>query len=193
MRGDSLRDLYAKGLALVGLGLLAGAGALVDYWPTRGALPAVATPRRPDLTVQARPVPADWLTAAAQPSAPRIARRSIAAPMPSIRVTDPSIEFAEALALLTLTPPPPALPAPVAVLASTVPAADGDLLLLPPPTTPAITAEVWSADVDDQSFFLTGAVKRTGASILRTSARTGASIVDAMRTVGGAVRRALPN
>ena len=34
MRGDSLRDLYAKVIAVVGLGVLAGAGALVDYWPS---------------------------------------------------------------------------------------------------------------------------------------------------------------
>jgi hypothetical protein len=43
VRGDSLRDLYAKALALLGLGLLGAAGALVDYWPVRSALPAVAS------------------------------------------------------------------------------------------------------------------------------------------------------
>jgi hypothetical protein len=42
VRGDSLRDLYAKALALLGLGLLGAAGALVDYWPVRSGLPAVA-------------------------------------------------------------------------------------------------------------------------------------------------------
>ncbi len=41
MRGDSLRDLYAKTLAVVGLGLLAGAGAIVDYWPVGEPWPAV--------------------------------------------------------------------------------------------------------------------------------------------------------
>lgn len=41
MRGDSLRDFYAKTLAVAGLGLLAGAGAIVDYWPVGGPLPAV--------------------------------------------------------------------------------------------------------------------------------------------------------
>jgi hypothetical protein len=43
VRGDSLRDLYAKALALLGLGLLGAAGALVDYWPVRGGLPVVAS------------------------------------------------------------------------------------------------------------------------------------------------------
>jgi hypothetical protein len=41
VRGDSLRDLYAKTLAVVGLGLLAGAGAIVDYWPVSEPWPAV--------------------------------------------------------------------------------------------------------------------------------------------------------
>ena len=41
MRGDSIRDLYAKTLALLGLGVLAGTGALVDYWPSGVRLPAV--------------------------------------------------------------------------------------------------------------------------------------------------------
>jgi hypothetical protein len=45
VRGDSLRDLYAKALALLGLGLLGAAGALVDYWPVPSALPAVASAR----------------------------------------------------------------------------------------------------------------------------------------------------
>ena len=44
MRGDSLRDFYAKTLAVLGLGLLAGAGAIVDYWPVGGRLPAIASP-----------------------------------------------------------------------------------------------------------------------------------------------------
>lgn len=55
MRGDSLRDLYAKALALLGLGLLGAAGALVNYWPVRGDLPAVAStlarPGRSDLPI----------------------------------------------------------------------------------------------------------------------------------------------
>ena len=42
MRGDSLRDFYAKTLAVVGLGLLAAAGAIVDYWPVNGEWPSVS-------------------------------------------------------------------------------------------------------------------------------------------------------
>ena len=48
------------------------------------------------------------------------------------------------------------------------------------------------ADSTDDSF-LTGAFKRTGTSIVKTSMKTGVSIFDAVRVVGSAVRRALPD
>jgi hypothetical protein len=41
VRGDSLRDFYAKTLAVLGLGVLAGAGAIVDYWPVSQDVPDV--------------------------------------------------------------------------------------------------------------------------------------------------------
>ena len=39
MRGDSLRDFYAKSLALLGLAFLGALGAAVDYWPTNLSIP----------------------------------------------------------------------------------------------------------------------------------------------------------
>lgn len=82
MRGDSLRDFYAKTMAVLGLGLLACAGAVVDYWPVSGDLPttpavtglAPSTPvlvQNLDQTIPAptfvragtvRPRPADLIT-----------------------------------------------------------------------------------------------------------------------------------
>jgi hypothetical protein len=72
VRGDSLRDFYAKTLAVLGLGLLAGAGAIVDYWPVSEEMPT--TP------------PASGLTAAA----PVVVRNiSIEIPAPEIRAARP--------------------------------------------------------------------------------------------------------
>jgi len=65
MRGDSLRDLYAKTIAVCGLGLLAGAGALVDYWPTGVVMPVVGPAFATPQLASALPVPASALKAPA--------------------------------------------------------------------------------------------------------------------------------
>ena len=196
MRADSIRDLYAKGLALVGLGMLAGAGALVDYWPTRGSLPVVVLlPPRPDFTPQLRPVRTDLLAVAAALTPPSARPISVTTsdPVPAIRVSAPPVDLGQPVALPGA--PPAAEPAIPVVLLASAPAVSStpavEFLILPPLATPVIAA-AFPPDAEHGTF-LTGAVKRTGASILRTSARTGASIVDAVRTVGGAFRRALPN
>jgi hypothetical protein len=63
-----------------------------------------------------------------------------------------------------------------------------DALRDAPTAEPALPAAA-----DDSDGFLAGAFKKTGSSIVKTSVRTGASIFDAVRVVGGVVRRALPN
>ena len=50
-----------------------------------------------------------------------------------------------------------------------------------------------SRENDDEDGLLSGAMKKTRASIVKGGAKTGASILDAFRAVSGAVRRALPN
>ena len=63
-----------------------------------------------------------------------------------------------------------------------------------PIATMAMLTEQSTMSVDhDRDGFLTGAVKRTGTSIARTSMKTGSSIWDAIRAVPGFVRKALPN
>ncbi len=201
VRGDSIRDLYAKGLALVGLGVLAGAGALVDYWPTGTLLPAAASIARPEAIATAMPVPATPVVARPVARIYKSPLRPVAfvAPTPVLvldvwPVADP---IGESVSLLM--PPRDLEPAAVAVLASAAPAmatASPDLFVLPdtPPSVSEPTA--WAGEADTDSF-LTGAVKRTGATILHTSAKAGASIFDAFRTIGGslggAVRRVLPD
>jgi hypothetical protein len=194
VRGDSIRDLYAKALALFGLGLLAGIGALVDYWPTRAALPFVAplTPRV-DLAFAAQPGPADLLSAAVQPPPP--ARPAITGfrPLPAIRPGAAALPMGSPVTLAAPAPPAATAPAaPLIALASepAAPAPSAQMIILPPLAGPVITS-AWPADAEDSSL-LDGA-KRTGASILRTTAKTGASIFDAVRMLGGTIGRALPN
>ncbi len=186
--------MYAKGLALLGLGMLAGAGALVDYWPTRGALPTVAplTPRY-DLARAGLAMPADLLSATVPSSLPARPAASDVRPLPVI-----SVNAAAATAIGTpvtmAAPSSIASPAaPVLALAAqpAVPMVTARLIILPPLATPVSASAAWPAD-DEDSSLLDGA-RRTGASILRTTARTGASIFDAVRILGGTMRRALPN
>jgi hypothetical protein len=203
VRGDSIRDRYAKGLALLGLGMLAGAGAIVDYWPTRGSLPLVPPVSREPL-VAATPGFADPFALvvpapAPVPAAPRVAS------IPTLRV---SLHASVAGRPVTLDAPRrspvPEVPAARAFVA------DSLVLLASAERVPVISddaapslaepAEVSSprsgtpltAD-DEEDGFLTDAVKRTGASIFKTSAKAGLSVFDAVRSLGGAMKRALPN
>jgi hypothetical protein len=211
VRGDSLRDLYAKALALVGLGALAMVGALVDYWPTRVPMPAVsqASLTSPDDGLQAIPAAAlsDMVPATPEPAdvvrlaavrtpvvsetstEPRRAARAVlvsrgmdAVAIPAIRLTRPPAEMIEE---------PDAL-----ALAAAFDTDGVELSIQPPDVVLASTHTALAAGVDttdeDGSLF-TGAFKRTGSSIVRTGVKTGASIFDALRVVSGAVRRALPD
>ncbi len=63
VRGDSVRDFYAKTLALIGLGVLAGTGALVDYWPVTSALPVPGQALQLPALASALPVPDGVLVA----------------------------------------------------------------------------------------------------------------------------------
>jgi hypothetical protein len=217
VRGDSLRDLYAKTLALLGLGMLAGTAALVDSWPTRAGLSRSAD--RSHHPAALAPVLLDVVSEA--PTAP--------APSPTVTVRSPGpvrtpktagvqeplhAEFAGAAPLVISTEIPDRF------LAST--------LSLGPPVEPMGTASsrpaleapavaprvalVDSFEIDEADAtgdpdiltaladgrkepgdgLITGAFKRTGSSIVKTGARTGASIFDAVRVVSGAMRRAIP-
>jgi hypothetical protein len=200
VRGDSRQDLYAKTLALLGLGLLAGTGALVDTWPTGQLVPATAGLSLPHEFAIARPIttPADRFAASqvARLDAPRAIAEA-----PESTSTSP--------ATIDALPIGSSVPASVAVALAEPPAArtlearpltdvPGEEIALFEPvfmtTTDAdmrLAAPV-SPD-EDSDGFLTSAAKKTGASIVRTGVKTGASIFDAVRALSGAVRRALPN
>jgi hypothetical protein len=208
VRGDSLRDLYAKTLALLGLALLAGVGALVDYWPVRLSFPMVQAPRLlPDPIVErvfARE-PVELAAVEARPEAVPVKRvrsselgigESLLPPAPEpleipSDVTQP--EIAQPVIVLAHNSLPSSAGLPDAVLEPSEPrAGDAVDLLEAEPPFPMRAAVSGGGGDGDHDGLITGAFKKTGSSIVKTGARTGASIVDAMRVVSGMVRRALP-
>jgi hypothetical protein len=189
-------------LALCGLGVLAGAGALVDYWPVGvrfplAASPAVASPAGTSATTS----DADPLSVlAGLLAAPQ--QSIIDAPAPPARV-EPPVRLLAYESLPTMdagfdigTPVEiETLPAPAFVnVRNEVPTLPGSPVQL---TAPAITQgldeDFTRAASGGQGSFITSAFRRTGASIVRTGVKTGSSLVDAVRVVGGVVRRALPD
>ncbi len=204
MRGDSRRDFYAKSLAVCGLGMVAGIGALIDYWPTRPATPPVRLPAVARIAAAAPRLP--------PPNALRVAR--LAAPPAPSRATDsrpddaapPVLAFAVATSApasfggvtpVALTRPPLAsiavaptdgIPAPELPLSPLVVAAIPDAAFAVP-----LDLSVPAVDTDTASDnFMTGALKKTGSSIAWTGSslvRTGSSIAGAFRAFGSAVRK----
>jgi hypothetical protein len=213
VRGDSLRDLYAKSLALAGLGVLAALGALVDYWPADLGVPVhLAGPSyaRPALSSDAaRPSGSDWTMPVARnaratmtTSAPRLTLTdvSIAPAVPSIgtliepiaeQAVIPSLALAVGSdALLTSSAaahvtlgPPPVAPD----TAEPAPAAilDGPLVPLVAPVSNN-SSSFAGATVD----LLADAVKKTGQTIVKGGVKTGASIVDGFQALTGMLKKA---
>jgi hypothetical protein len=203
VRGDSLRDLYAKTLALFGLALLAGVGALVDYWPASSALPAVASP---GLTLASAALPSvaslgAAFTASAPSPAPRAGRAPIVTrrapvrfaaivPLDTLPVAA-DVAFAEGVALGE--PPLPAVVTPVA--ATSVPAPEIALPAAPVAALPfgPIPPDAPLVDRSPEGFFgnATSAFKKTGESIVNTTVKTGVSIIKAFGVVGGAFKKVI--
>jgi hypothetical protein len=205
MRGDSIRDLYAKTLALLGLGVLAGTGALVDYWPSGVAMPMVDAGLAQPEIARSLPVPDRQpnfalLVPPSRPARPRPVVAVVQAAAVETRIpTVPELALApvgDIVMDVELTPPPAA--APVQTFAFSVDYSLGEEVPLTEPepwpvATLAMSAPVAASSDDEHGGLLTSMVKRTGSSIARGGRKTGASIVEAFRVVSGAVRRALPN
>lgn len=204
MRGDSVRDLYAKALALFGLSLLAGAGAIVDYWPVSGAVPRViGAPNR--LPSVAR-LP---LAAGVGVAAPALRHVAQSAALHAAAVTPDIVSTPETSQLFVSMPVEPKMPIgqPVGLTIPTIP------VMIPAPANDAPASEVelaqlpvtWarertngsigpslltSQQVDDG--FFSGALKKTRDSLMKTGAATGASIADAFRGVANAFKKVSP-
>jgi hypothetical protein len=206
--------LYAKTLALVGLGALAMVGALVDYWPTRVPMPAVsAAPLAgPDDGLQALPLGAFGHMPSARPQPTDVVRlAAVRTPVVTDTDTDTDTSLrthasravlvsrvvdAVAIPAVRLNRPPADDDADGLAL-DTALDTDGVEVSIQPPDAFLASSHTSLAAVDTSDEgdpgMLTGAFKRTGTSIVRTGVRTGASIFDALRVVSGAVRRALPD
>ena len=189
MRGDSLRDLYAKALALLGLGLLGVAGALVDYWPVHGDVPYVAS-------VLTHPAGLAALTADANASMPVIAppasaplANAIVVPIP---VPDPVVPLGAPADERPSAPAPHASNVASLSVAPASPSAlpSYTLDLVPPATSdePELAPESPAAPVNhaqNGENMFTGAAKSIG----KASARTGTTIASGFVSAASAIGR----
>ena len=213
MRGDSLRDFQAKVLAIAGLGVLAGIGALVDYWPTGGNVPPMlaGSLARPQV-----PVPTPASVAAARETATEIdgaiPTSGVSVTQRAQSVTQPAtlqpvatvaaagaLPIGEPLALaaieLNLTQVVPSAPPAPATAAPAEPIA-----LPSPPVVASVEPRAPNTPTFAPTFvvpepepgFVMGTLKKTGAGIAKGGAATGASIVDAFRGVAGAFKKVSP-
>ncbi len=204
MRGDSLRDLYAKVLAILGLGALAGVGALVDYWPVSVTTPPIVARAgvRPDLPtlIPASKIP---VPPAPQVTASRWALAAVPAPAESsVETRSTALAAVPATGTLPLGealdlngfPPVSAPPVPAAA-ATAVPAEPIEVSAPPMPIEtvgPNSHQPRLVLAADGESGFLMGTLRKTGAGIVRTGTVTGASIADAFRGVVGAFKKVSP-
>ena len=205
VRGDSRRDLYSKTLALCGLGVLAGAGALVDYWPvgvrfhvpdtselsTSSVAPASGVTSEDPLVMLAGLLDTQAVVATAQPSDhTHLAAASLlaSADYESLPIVAVGYDLGTAVDIQSM-------PTPAVVSArGDAPMLPGDQVhLMAPGPEQFDGAFPQAAATDSGSGMITGAFRKTGTSIVRTGVWTGSSVVGAVRVVGSMVRRALPD
>jgi hypothetical protein len=206
MRGDSIRDLYAKTLALLGLGVLAGAGALVDYWPSGVRLPAVESSfTQPEFSLALAVPDQPFAPEVTVATTPRLHRRPMALPVVDLATLIPGateLVFPDALngdIIQTVAVSRPSHLVPVEFAQEESSGPIGEEVSLSEPTAPwtesvlaMSSAPVALSEADDHGLFA-GVVKATKSSLVLTGRKTGASIMGAFRVVSGAVRKALPN
>ena len=206
--------MYSKALALCGLGVLAGAGALVDYWPVNIRFPLVtastsAAPADPERAAHAvTPAARDefdaLLASVSAPSEPvrrlDLDRRPVSDESRTHSVVARYAPLPVVAAVLTVGTPldVASLPAPAFVTARyELPvieaAAPADLLRSVPARYVASPYAPPDPMADEDDGFLSSAFRKTGSSIVRTGVKTGTSLAGAVRVMGSVVRRAWPN
>src|SRR5258708_1036750 len=139
MRSDSRLDLVAKSLALLGLGLLAATGALVDPWSADRSLAGAPSPF--DTAGMPSVQTAIDLPIWAKPAAGSVAARSMSIPVAERVVTD-AVRASIEEAIATSEPPVEvASLAPAVSVGWAAPAASMTDLSAPPQNSPA--DETW--------------------------------------------------
>ncbi len=214
MRGDSLRDLYAKSVAVAGLGLLAGVGALVDYWPADLGMPRhisgpalLARPAIPshsfDLSqLLARAPRSTSAVSIVSPRPVTLAADAEVRPVPIAIVAVAPIRESDATTMPALPLPPPAFSTLADLRVSFLPAAtpmsepptafpvDDDDPYGPPMPARVLAAPATSANEESSNGgVFSDAFRKTGQSILKGGAKTGASIVDGFHALTGAFKK----
>jgi hypothetical protein len=205
VRGDSLRDFYAKTLAVLGLGLIAGAGAIVDYWPTGMRLPATTSPAIARLTppplVQDlnQHVSGPALAVAPEPQHLVQARHVrwpafATGPQATVAIVRPAV-FTPAPAPAAPEAPPPIEPVvtnPSAPVSYVTPVSDWAPEVLMSSRLPPEQLDEWPGGPPAPTGFIGGALKKTKDSLVKTGAVTSASLGNAVRGVVGAFKKVSP-
>jgi hypothetical protein len=201
VRGDSRLDLYAKSLAVLLLGLLGLAGALVDYWPAPMSLPIAAHPSTVPLTPSiqtafevpgfvAPPVEFVRLEATAPVRAAKAGApidRKLAAPETASQV----VEIGSGSPVQTLGESLPHVPieAELTTLQSPPTEFSTSLEFAVDPSSRLSPALGAAAEPADDGFF-SGVLKKTGSSVTSSLGKASNSLMGAVRVVGDAVKKA---
>jgi hypothetical protein len=196
VRGDSLRDLYAKTLAVLGLGLLAGAGAVVDYWPVGSSTPAISSPSLPHPEVPALTQNLDLTIPAPTAGRPRVVAVHGTIPARNVghaRFSMVAVEPRATESIAQAAAPLPALGAPIdSQWPSMLSASNWTQLAVDLEVAPPINAAPAPGIIG-------GALRKTKESLVRASsvtgstiAVTGSTIADAIKGVGGAFKKVTP-
>jgi hypothetical protein len=196
VRAYSTRDFYAKTMAVLGLGALAGVGALVDGWPgavdaprvTPAGLFAEATRVRPTLVVATDATPA--LAPALRLAVPADSRGIVRAPV-ELAAYEPAPLTVAASMLGEEESPALAAAEPVPMFdvrdAGPVRWTNVELALAQPQASLSVADRKPAGDG-----VITTAFKKTGTSLATAGKKTGVKAIDAARAVGSAFRKAFP-
>jgi hypothetical protein len=191
----------------MGLGLLAGAGALVDYWPADVRLPRTASVALHPALARAHAVPQTLPTLYAANTPTRAARVVVAPSASSLPVASVSVagiepfthDLSDDVAAPVESPTLGVLPA----VATTAPAQQVALSLPPAtnrvPTDDEQPLRLFSAGENPtaaEGSFFSGAFKvagdslaNAGGSIVNAGVKTGQSVAGAFRVAAGAVKK----